>query len=112
MRNKGLTRMLIAVLAGIMWLGAAAGPALALDIQVKYTIPAMKSQADADKIVGMMKALPGFKSADVFLHNQTIIYLYNQEKLENEKMELLIPLKKAGYPVERRSVLFEERETP
>ena len=109
-KGPGKTAMIVSLTCAALLFFAVA--AHAFDFKVKYTIPTMKTRADADKIVAMMKALPGFKSADVFLEQQSIIYFYDNEKLENEKVELLIPLKKAGYRVARSSVLYEERENP
>lgn len=84
--------------------------AQAFDFKVKYIIPTMKTQEDADKIVKMLKdaAKDGFKSADVYLDDHKIIFFYDDEEFEDEKLDVLIPLKKAGYRVERRDVLYED----
>ncbi len=84
--------------------------AQAFDFKVKYIIPTMKTQADADKIVKMLKdaSKDGFKSADVYLDDNKIVFFYDDEEFEDEKLEVLIPLKKAGFRVERRDVLYED----
>ncbi len=84
--------------------------ARAFDFKVKYIIPTMKTQEDADKIVKMLKdaAKDGFNSADVYLDENKIIFFYDDEEFQDEKLDVLIPLKKAGYRVERRDILYED----
>jgi copper chaperone CopZ len=84
--------------------------AYAFDAQYKYIIPSMKTQADADKVTRIIKERPGIMEIDVYLDKHAVIIFFDDEELDDEKMQLRIPLKKAGYRVERFDILYEDPE--
>jgi copper chaperone CopZ len=84
--------------------------ALAFDAEYKYIISAMKTKEDADKVTKFIKARPGIMTVDVYLDKNTVIIFFDDEELDDEKMQLRIPLKKAGYRVERFDILYEDPE--
>lgn len=85
--------------------------AAAKDAQYKYIIPTMKTQADADKIKAFIKARQGVREVDVYLDRAAVVVLFDNAVLDNEKIQLRVPLKKeAGYPVETVDILFETQK--
>ena len=85
--------------------------ALAYDAKYKYTIPTMETQADADKIVAFVKTLPGIMEVDVYLDKKEVIIFFDDEELDDEKMQFRIPMKKeVGYPVTEYDILYEDPE--
>jgi len=101
---QGLTVGLFAAM--FFWGGHAAH---AFDAKYKYIIPTMKTQQDVDKVTAFIKTLPGIMDVTVLLDNHEIIVFFDDEELDDEKMQLRIPLKKEiGYPVERYDILYED----
>ncbi len=85
--------------------------ALAFDAKYKYTIPKMKTKEDAAKVVEFIKKLPGIMEVDTFLDNHTVVVFFDDEELEDEKMQLRIPLKnQLGYAVTQTDILYEDPE--
>ncbi len=88
---------------------AAAQVALAYDAKYKYTIPTMVTQEDVDKVVAFVKTLPGIMEVDAYLENHTLIIFFDDEELDDEKMQFRIPMKKeVGYPVTKYDILYED----
>ncbi len=88
---------------------AAAQLALAYDAKYKYTIPTMQTQEDADKIIAFIKTLPGIMEVDAYLDKHTVIVFFDDEELDDEKMQFRIPMKKeVGYPVTKYDILYED----
>ena len=68
---KGVTMCLIMV---VMMAGAQL--AFGFDAKYKYTIPTMKTQADADKVIAFIKTLPGIMEVDAYLDKHTVIVFF------------------------------------
>ncbi len=101
-------RLLVMCLVMAMTM-AGAQLALAFDAKYKYTIPTMKTQADADKVIAFIKTLPGIVEVDAYLDKNTVIVFFDDEELDDEKMQLRIPMKKdVGYPVTKYDILYED----
>lgn len=105
---KKATKLLAMGVAAIVLL-ASAQTAQAFDTKFKYIIPTMKTDQDAQKVIKMIKETNGVKEVDLYLEDNAIIFLFDDEELEDEKMELRIPLKRAGYRVDRYDILLETR---
>ncbi len=105
---KKASKFLVMGFAAIVLL-ASAQISQAFDTKFKYIIPSMKTEQDAQKVVKMIKETNGVKEVDLFLADNTVVFLFDDEELEDEKMELRIPLKRAGYRVDRYDILLETR---
>lgn len=106
---KGLLHGVTLCMATVFVLLSAHG-ASAFDAQYKYIIPSMQSQADADKVTKLIRERPGIMELDVYLDKHQVVLFFDDEELDDEKMQLRIPLKKAGYRVERFDILYEDPE--
>ena len=83
--------------------------ALAFDMKIEYTIPTMKTEADVAKIKAVIDKLPGIQEVDFYLDKHTVIIFFDDEELEDEKVEFRIPMKKEhGYPVTKTNILYED----
>ncbi len=105
--KKIMQGVVVGLLAVMVLIGAQT--AHAFDAKYKYIIPTMKSQQDVDKITKFVKSLPGIQEITVLLDRHELIVLFDDEELDDEKMQLRIPLKKEiGYPVKRYDILYED----
>ncbi len=105
---KNGRKWLVMALAIVMTL-AGAQMALAYDAKYKYTIPTMQTQEDVDKIIAFIKTLPGIMEVDAYLDKHTVIVFFDDEELDDEKMQFRIPMKKeVGYPVTKYDILYED----
>ncbi len=101
--------LMVGVFAAMFFLGGHS--AHAFDAKYKYIIPTMKTQQDVDKVTAFIKTLPGIMDITVLLDKNEVIVFFDDEELDDEKMQLRIPLKKEiGYPVERYDILYEDPE--
>ena len=83
--------------------------ASAFDAKYKYTIPTMTSKEDIAKVTAFIKALPGIEEITVMEENHEVIVFFDDEELDDEKMQLRIPMKKElGYPVTEFDILYED----
>jgi copper chaperone CopZ len=105
--KKIMQGVTVGLFAAMFFLGGHS--AHAFDAKYKYIIPTMKTQQDVDKVTAFIKTLPGIMDITVLLDNHEIILFFDDEELDDEKMQLRIPLKKEiGYPVERYDILYED----
>ena len=83
--------------------------AFSFDTKFKYTIPTMKTQEDIDKVTAFIKSLPGIMDITVLTEENAVIVFFDNEELDDEKMQLRIPLKKEhGYPVTEYDILYQD----
>jgi len=98
---------MLCLFLAMVFIGAQA--AHAFDAKYKYIIPTMKTQQDVDKITKFVKGLPGIQEVTVLLDRHELLVSFDDEELDDEKMQLRIPLKKEiGYPVKRYDILYED----
>ena len=99
----------VAFLLAFAFVCMGANSALAFDAEYKYTIPTMKTQEDIDKVTAFIKALPGIEEITIIKEDNAVIVFFNDEELDDEKMQLRIPMKKElGYPVTEFDILYED----
>ena len=99
----------VAFLLAFAFVCMGANSALAFDAEYKYTIPTMKTQEDIDKVTAFIKALPGIAEITVVADDNAVIVFFDDEELDDEKMQLRIPMKKElGYPVTEYDILYED----
>ena len=99
----------VALLLALAFVCMGASSALAFDAEYKYTIPTMKTQEDIDKVTAFIKALPGISEVTVIAEDNAVIVFFDDEELDDEKMQLRIPMKKElGYPVTKFDILDED----
>ena len=99
----------VAFLLAFAFVCMGASSALAFDAEYKYTIPTMKTQEDIDKVTAFIKALPGISEVTVIAVDNAVIVFFDDEELDDEKMQLRIPMKKElGYPVTEFDILYED----
>ncbi len=99
----------VAFLLAFAFICMGAGSAVAFDAEYKYTIPTMKTQEDIDKVTAFIKALPGIEEITIVKEDNAVIVFFNDEELDDEKMQLRIPMKKElGYPVTEFDILYED----
>jgi copper chaperone CopZ len=105
--KKIMQGIMLGLIAAMVLTGARA--VHAFDAKYKYIIPTMKTQQDADKITKFVKSLPGIMDITILLDKHELIVFFDDEELDDEKMQLRIPLKKEiGYPVKRYDILYED----
>lgn len=99
----------VAFLLALTFVCLGAFSAQAFDAKYKYTIPTMKTQEDIDKVTAFIKALPGIVEITVMADDNEVIVFFDDEELDDEKMQLRIPMKKElGYPVTKFDILYED----
>ena len=99
----------VAFLLAFAFICMGAHSAMAFDAEYKYTIPTMKTQEDIDKVTAFIKALPGIVEITVIAENNAVIVFFDDEELDDEKMQLRIPMKNdLGYPVTAFDILYED----
>ncbi len=99
----------IALVLAFAFICVGAQSALAFDAKYKYTIPTMTTQEDIDKVTAFINALPGIVEITIMEDDHAVIVFFDDEELDDEKMQLRIPMKKElGYPVTEFDILYED----
>ncbi len=104
-----MQQKLFGLLAALVLVVLVAANGHAFDAKYKYIIPTMKTQQDVEKIKKFIDGLPGIKDVTFLLDQHAVVVFFDDEELDDEKLQLRIPLKKeVGYPVKRYDILYED----